>query len=76
MTKRDLVFLTQRMLWPLTGLAQGVDLYQRAMASTERILALLATPLASASPGGGPSPPSPASQRSQLPHGPSNSWPK
>lgn len=40
-----LVFLTQRLLWPLTGLAQTVDLYQRAMASTHRILDLLDTPV-------------------------------
>lgn len=39
-----LVFLTQRLLWPLTGLAETVDLFERAMASTRRILALLATP--------------------------------
>jgi ATP-binding cassette subfamily B protein len=38
-----LVFLTQRLLWPLTRLAQTVDLYERAMASTRRILALVAT---------------------------------
>lgn len=36
-----LVFLTQRLLWPLTGLAETVDLYERAMASTRRVLALL-----------------------------------
>ncbi|MEX2666088.1 ABC transporter ATP-binding protein [Candidatus Uabimicrobium amorphum] len=36
-----LIFLTQRLLWPLTGLAQIVDLYERAMASTTRILNLL-----------------------------------
>jgi ATP-binding cassette, subfamily B, bacterial len=40
-----LVFLTQRLLWPLTGLAQTVDLYQRAMASTRRVLDLLSTPI-------------------------------
>lgn len=40
-----LVFLTQRLLWPLTGLAQTVDLYERAMASTKRILDLIATPI-------------------------------
>jgi ATP-binding cassette subfamily B protein len=40
-----LVFLTQRLLWPLTGLAQTVDLYQRAMASTQRVLDLLRTPI-------------------------------
>ena len=33
-----LVFLTQRLLWPLTGLAQAVDLYQRGMASAKRAL--------------------------------------
>lgn len=36
-----LVFLTQRLLWPLTRLAQTVDLYERAMASTRRILKLV-----------------------------------
>jgi ATP-binding cassette subfamily B protein len=40
-----LVFLTQRLLWPLTGLAETVDLYERAMASTRRILDLLKTPV-------------------------------
>jgi len=39
-----LVFLTQRLLWPLTRLAQTVDLYERAMASTRRILRLIETP--------------------------------
>ena len=38
-----LVFLTQRLLWPLTRLAQTVDLYERAMASTRRILKLIET---------------------------------
>jgi ATP-binding cassette subfamily B protein len=38
-----LVFLTQRLLWPLTRLGQTFDLYQRAMASTSRILNLLDT---------------------------------
>lgn len=38
-----LVFLTQRLLWPLTRLGQTVDLYQRAMASTNRILDVLDT---------------------------------
>src|SRR5690606_1927342 len=33
-----LVFLTQRLLWPLTDLAATVDLYERAMASVRRIL--------------------------------------
>ncbi len=40
-----LVFLTQRLLWPLTGLAETVDLYERAMASTRRVLNLMDTPL-------------------------------
>ena len=40
-----LVFLTQRLLWPLTGLAETVDLYERAMASTRRVLDLLQTPI-------------------------------
>ncbi len=38
-----LVFLTQRLLWPLTRLGQTFDLYQRAMASTERLLDLIDT---------------------------------
>lgn len=40
-----LVFLTQRLLWPLTGLGKTLDLYQRAMASTQRVMQLLATPI-------------------------------
>ncbi|PWJ56333.1 ATP-binding cassette, subfamily B [Quadrisphaera granulorum] len=36
-----LVFMTQRLLWPLTDLGQTLDLYQRAMASTRRIFGLL-----------------------------------
>ncbi|WP_043527852.1 ABC transporter ATP-binding protein [Litchfieldella xinjiangensis] len=40
-----LVFLTQRLLWPLTGLAEVIDLFERAMASTRRILDLLAMPI-------------------------------
>lgn len=39
-----LVFLTQRLLWPLTRLGETLDLYQRAMASTNRVMALLDTP--------------------------------
>jgi ATP-binding cassette subfamily B protein len=38
-----MVFLTQRLLWPLTRLGQTVDLYQRAMASTRRIFDVLDT---------------------------------
>ncbi|MFW6359654.1 MAG: ABC transporter ATP-binding protein [Chroococcales cyanobacterium] len=41
-----LVFLTQRLLWPLTRLGQTLDLYQRAMASTNRVMNLLETPIA------------------------------
>ena len=37
-----LVYMTQRLLWPLTRLGETLDLYQRAMASTRRILDLLA----------------------------------
>lgn len=40
-----LVFLTQRLLWPLTGLADTVDLFERAMASADRVLDLLKTPI-------------------------------
>ncbi|MFW5968222.1 MAG: ABC transporter ATP-binding protein [Persicimonas sp.] len=40
-----LVFMTQRLLWPLTRLGQTFDLYQRAMASTTRVLDLLETPI-------------------------------
>ena len=38
-----LVFMTQRLLWPLTRLGDTLDLYQRAMASTARVLDLLDT---------------------------------
>jgi len=40
-----MVFLTQRLLWPLTRLGETVDLYQRAMASTRRILDVIDTPV-------------------------------
>lgn len=40
-----LVFLTQRLLWPLTGLAETVDLFERAMASADRVLDLLKKPI-------------------------------
>jgi ATP-binding cassette subfamily B protein len=40
-----LVFLTQRLLWPLTRLGETLDQYQRAMASTSRVMGLLDTPL-------------------------------
>jgi ATP-binding cassette subfamily B protein len=38
-----MVFLTQRLLWPLTRLGQTFDLYQRAMASSKRIFGVLDT---------------------------------
>lgn len=50
-----LVFLTQRLLWPLTRLAETVDLFERAMASTRRILNLIAVPVRTRS-GGTPLP--------------------
>lgn len=40
-----LVFLTQRLLWPLTRLGDTLDQYQRAMASTNRVMHLLDTPI-------------------------------
>ena len=40
-----LVFMTQRLLWPLTRLGETFDLYQRAMASSNRILDLIETPI-------------------------------
>lgn len=36
-----MVYITQRLLWPLTRLGETFDLYQRGMASTRRILDLL-----------------------------------
>ncbi|HEY0267801.1 MAG TPA: ABC transporter ATP-binding protein [Methyloradius sp.] len=41
-----LVYLTQRLLWPLTGLAELTDLYQRSMASIQRVMDLLESPIA------------------------------
>ena len=38
-----IVFITQRLLWPLTRLGETFDLYQRAMASVTRVLDLLDT---------------------------------
>ncbi|NJL02409.1 MAG: ABC transporter ATP-binding protein [Spirulinaceae cyanobacterium SM2_1_0] len=40
-----LVFMTQRLLWPLTNLGATLDQYQRAMASTQRVMSLLDTPI-------------------------------
>jgi ATP-binding cassette subfamily B protein len=39
-----LVYMTQRLLWPLTRLGETLDLYQRAMASCRRIFGLLDSP--------------------------------
>jgi ATP-binding cassette subfamily B protein len=36
-----LVYMTQRLLWPLADLGETLDLYQRAMASCRRIFGLL-----------------------------------
>ena len=41
-----LVYITQRLLWPLTTLGRTLDDYQRAMASSHRVLDLLDTPIA------------------------------
>src|SRR6478609_4902937 len=41
-----LVYLTQRLLWPMTRLADMTDLYQRSMASVERVMNLLETSIA------------------------------
>ncbi len=51
-----LVYLTQRLLWPLTRLAQMTDLYNRAMASVDRIMGLLDTPPPPAAPSPLPEP--------------------
>jgi ATP-binding cassette subfamily B protein len=40
-----LVYLTQRLLWPMTRLAEMTDLYQRSMASIQRVMDLLHTPM-------------------------------
>lgn len=40
-----LVFMTQRLLWPLTRLGETFDLYQRAMASSTRVLDVLSSPI-------------------------------
>jgi len=38
-----MIFMMQRLLWPLTRLGETFDLYQRAMVSTTRVLDLLDT---------------------------------
>ncbi len=58
-----LTFLTQRLLWPFTRLGQVLDLYQRGMASANRIFDLLATPIAVQD---GPRPLPTASVRGEL----------
>ncbi len=40
-----LVYITQRLLWPLTRLGETLDQYQRAMASTNRIFDVLDAPI-------------------------------
>jgi len=41
-----LVFITQRLLWPITTLGSTLDDYQRSMASARRVLDLLDMPIA------------------------------
>jgi ATP-binding cassette subfamily B protein len=41
-----LVYLTQRLLWPMTRLADLSDLYQRSTASIKRVMDLVQTPIA------------------------------
>ncbi|MFZ6686735.1 ABC transporter ATP-binding protein [Undibacterium sp. SXout11W] len=38
-----LVYLTQRLLWPMTGLADVADMYQRSMSAIDRAMNLLDT---------------------------------
>jgi ATP-binding cassette, subfamily B, bacterial len=45
-TYSTLVVMIQRLLWPLTRLGETLDQYQRAMASTNRVMNLLDTPIA------------------------------
>ncbi len=40
-----LIFLSQRLLWPLTYLAQVTDMYQRSMAAINRVMGLLNAPV-------------------------------
>ena len=40
-----LVYLTQRLLWPMTGLAEVADMYQRSMSAIDRAMNLLDTPI-------------------------------
>ncbi len=58
-----LVFITQRLLWPLTGLGRTLDDWQRAMASTQRVLDLLEVPITAPV---GDSPLAPAAVRGEI----------
>lgn len=40
-----MIFMIQRLLWPLTRLGQTLDLFQRAMASVNRIFKLMSSPV-------------------------------
>ncbi|KAB8031072.1 ABC transporter ATP-binding protein [Fluviispira multicolorata] len=40
-----LIFLSQRLLWPLTALSEITDTYQRSLASINRVMNLLKTPI-------------------------------
>ncbi|MBD3882533.1 ABC transporter ATP-binding protein [Phormidium tenue FACHB-886] len=44
-TYSTLTVMIQRLLWPLTRLGETLDQYQRAMASTNRVMNLLDTPI-------------------------------
>lgn len=55
-TYSALVYLTQRLLWPLTRLADMTDLYQRAMASVNRVMDVIDAPLPPAPEGRLPTP--------------------
>lgn len=59
-----LVFMTQRLLWPLTHVAEMLDLYQRGRASTARILTLLDEPITV--PAGSVALPTPVTGRLEL----------
>src|SRR5690606_36270684 len=45
-----LIFLTQRLLWPLTRLVKTIDLFKHAKAYTRRILKLLEVPIGNVDP--------------------------
>ncbi len=58
-----MVYITQRLLWPLTGLGRTLDDWQRAMASARRVLDLLEIPVAVAE---GDRPLEPAAVRGEI----------